>query len=89
MMSMQTYEQHYSHVKSIVVANEDKYTVTDVADIEVDENGPPEHVWSQIAPSTEETRSQSLAEGSELLTEVSEQDLQDNGYYQHKLVVCI
>ena len=70
-----TYEEHCSHVKS---ANEDKYTVADVAAIEVDENGPPEHIWSQIAPSTEETRSQSLAEGSKLLTEVSEQDLQDN-----------
>ena len=65
-----TYEEHYSHTKSIVVANEDKYTVADVVDLEVDENGPPQHVWSKISPSTEETRSQSLAEGSELLTDL-------------------
>ena len=71
-------------MKSLVLANEDKYTK---ADVEIDENGPPEHVWSQIAPSTEETRAQSLAEGGELLTEVSQQDLQDN--YHHKVLVCM
>ena len=30
----------------------------------------------KVTPSTEENRSQSLAEGSELLTEVSQEDLQ-------------
>ena len=74
----ETYKEHYSQVKSLVLANEDKYTKADVENVDIDENGPPEHVWSQIAPSTEETRAQSLAEGSELLTEVSQQDLQDN-----------
>ena len=40
--------------------------------------GPPEHLWNSIAPSTEESRIQSMAEGSEQLTEVSQQDLRDN-----------
>ena len=74
----ETYEQHYTHVKSVVLANESKYSHTSIEDIEVDENGPPEHLWSLIAPSTEASRSQSLAEGSEPLTEVSNEDLQDN-----------
>ena len=65
-------------MKSLLLTNEDKYTKADVENVDIDENGPPEHVWSQIAPSTEESRAQSLAEGSELLTEVSQQDLQDN-----------
>ena len=35
-------------------------------------------MWSQIAPTTEQARAQSLAEGSELLTDVSQEDLRDN-----------
>ena len=73
-----TYEQHYNHVKSLVVANENKYSQTDVDNVDIDEDGPPEHLWSQIAPSTEQARAQSLAEGSELLTDLSQEDLQDN-----------
>ena len=66
------------HVKTIVQTNEWKYTKADIEDLEVDENGPPEHLWNSIAPSTEESRMHSIAEGSEQLTEVSQQDLQDN-----------
>ena len=73
-----TYEQHYNHVKSLVVANENKYSQTDVDNVDIDEDGPPEHLWSQIAPTTEQARAQSLAEGSELLTDVSQEDLRDN-----------
>ena len=39
---------------------------------------PPEHLWSSIAPSTEESRIHSIQEGSEQLTEVSQDDLQSN-----------
>ena len=46
--------------------------------MDVDENGPPEHLWDNIAPSTEEHRLHSIAEGSEQLTQLSQQDLQDN-----------
>ena len=69
-----TYEEHYRHVKTIVQTNESKYTKADIDDIQVDEDGPPEHLWNSIAPSTEESRMQSMAEG----TEVSQQDLRDN-----------
>ena len=73
-----TYEEHYRHVHSTVVANESKYSQADVDDVDIDEDGPPEHLWNYIAPSTQESRLQSLAEGSELLTEVSQEDLRDN-----------
>ena len=73
-----TYEEHYRHVHSTVVANESKYSQADIDDVDIDKDGPPEHLWSYIAPSTEESRSQSLAEGSESLTEVSQEDLRDN-----------
>ena len=53
------------------------YSETDVDDVDI-EDGPPEHLWGYIALSTEESRSQSPAEGSELLTEVSQEDLRDN-----------
>ena len=65
-----SYEAHYRQVCSTVHANESKYTKEDLDDIDVDENGPPEHMWDNIAPSTEESRLQSMAEGSEQLTEV-------------------
>ena len=73
-----TYEEHYRHVHTIVVANESKYSQIDVEDIEVDEDGPPEHVWADIAPSTEEGRSRAHVEGEEQLTEVAPEDLQDH-----------
>lgn len=68
----------YNNVHPIVLANESKYSQADVDNIEADENGPPEHLWSEIAPSTEESRSHSLQEGSETFTELSQEDLQDN-----------
>ena len=74
----ETYEQHYQHVQSIVQANEKKYCNEEVDNVDLDENGPPEHLWSQIAPSTEEARAQALAEGSHVLTNVSQEDLRDN-----------
>ena len=74
----ETYEEHYRHVKTILQTNEAKYTKADMEDAEVDENGPPEHLWNSIAPTTEESRLQSVAEVSEQLTEVFQQDLQDN-----------
>ena len=67
-----TYEQHYQHVQAIVDTNEQKYCSDEVDNIDLNENGPPEHLWSQIAPSTEEARAQALAEGSETLTDVSQ-----------------
>ena len=75
-----TYEEHHRHVGTIVPTNESKYTKADIHDIEVDEDGPPEHLWNSIAPSTVESRMQSMAEGSEQLTEISQQDLRDNEF---------
>ena len=75
MMNMQTtYETHYNHVKSVVLANENKYIEAVVNELDIDQNDPPEHLWNQIAPSTAERRLQSLAEGSESLTEMSQLD---------------
>ena len=73
-----TYQEHYQHVYATILANESKYTLAAIDSIEVDEDGPPEHVWSQIAPTTEQLRAQSVADGAESLTEVSQEDLQNN-----------
>ena len=32
--------------------NDSTYTKADIDDIEVDEDGPPDHLWNSIAPST-------------------------------------
>ena len=73
-----SYEEHYQHVQQIVIDNENKYTQDNIDEIEFDDNQNPEHGWNKLAPSNEESRAQSLAEGSEPLTEVCEQDLRDN-----------
>ena len=73
-----SYEAHYRHVCDTVLTNESNYTNESIDELDVDENGPPEDLWNSLAPSTEEHRLQSIAEGSEQLTEVSQQDLQDN-----------
>ena len=74
----ETYEAHYRHVQAIVHTNEQKYCNSEVDNVNIDENGPPEHLWSQIAPNTEEARARALAEGSQVLTDVSQEDLRDN-----------
>ena len=76
--SYSTYEEHYRHVHDVVQINASRYTQDEVDNIDIDADGPPEHLWSHIAPSTEESRARSLAEGSEQITEVSREDLQDN-----------
>ena len=44
----------------------------------LDENGTPEHLWGQIAPNTEEARAQAMAEGSEVLIDMYQEDLREN-----------
>ena len=65
-------------MQSIVQNHEQKYCHDEVDNVNLDENDPPEHLWSQIAPSTEEARAQALAEGSQVLTDISQEDLRDN-----------
>ena len=76
--SYSTYEKHYRHVHDVVHTNTSRYNQDEVDNIDIDEDGPPEHLWSHIAPSTEESRVRSLAEGFEQITEVSREDLQEN-----------
>jgi len=70
--------QPMNSLHSLVLANASRYSQADVDHIEVNENGPPEHLWNEIASSAEESRSHSLQVGSETLTELSQEDLQAN-----------
>lgn len=63
--------------------NEQMYSHNNVDDIDVDEDGPPEHLWNQTAPSTEETQTRSMVEGSQSLTEVSQKHLNDNADFNN------
>ena len=56
-----SYEAHYRHVCDTVDANKSKYTKEAIVELDVDEEGPPEHLWNNIAPSTEEHRLHSIA----------------------------
>ena len=86
-----TYEEHYRHVQSIVQTHEQKYChdEVDIVNLDVIENGPPEHLWNQIAPSTEEVRAQALAEGSHISTNVSQEDIRDNAELITLPLICM
>ena len=73
-----TYEEHYEQVRSLVLTTEQRYCQSDVEDIEINENGPPEDLWNDIAPSTEENQAHSREEGSQSLNEISQEDLHVN-----------
>ena len=72
------YDEQTDLLKLAIPCMKRKYSQSNVDDIDIDEDGPPEQVWSQIASSTEESSTQSVVEGSEALTEVSQEDLSDN-----------
>ena len=74
----ETSEEHYFHVQSVVLANERKYTQQHVDEIQLSNSGPPQHAWDQLAPDTEANQALNRAEGTQSLTEVSDQDLVDN-----------
>ena len=73
-----TYQEHYSNIRSVVNANESKYTVANVDDIDYDIEGFPEHAWDHLAPSTQEGQVGSNAQGREDLRDMSQEDLLDN-----------
>jgi hypothetical protein len=73
-----SFEEHYDHVITTILTNENKYTVNNVDDLDIDEDGPPEHVWDSVAPNTESERGQQLQQGHQLLTDVTDEDLADN-----------
>ena len=56
-----TYEQHYNHVKHIVTANEQKYTIADIDSTEIDENNVSDHACNQIAPNTKSAHAGTLS----------------------------
>ena len=62
-----SYEAHYRRVCDTVLTNESKYTKEAIEELDVDEEGPSEHLWNNITPSTEEHRLHSIAESSEQL----------------------
>ena len=73
-----TYEEHYNNVKPTVLANENVFTVSDVGDTQVDMDSRPEHVWDQLAPSTQEGQHRACVEGDQPLTEMTDEDLAHN-----------
>ena len=73
-----TYEQHYNSVRDAAVAVEQKYSYANVDDISYDFDGFPEHAWDQMAPSNQEGQLRSMNEGTDNLTDLSQEDLLAN-----------
>ena len=76
------YISHYQHCQELITENEQKYTanledLTDYLHL-FDESGPPQHLWSNIAPTAEQNRIQKQADGYEELTNVDQDDLDAN-----------
>ena len=55
-----------------------KYNEIPDNNAEYNENGPPEHLWAGIAPNTEENRLNALREGEKMLTNLNQDDINDN-----------
>ena len=75
-----SYAEHYHNITAVICENESKYTLEEVDNMEVDEESRPEHAWRQIAPTTEANNAHSAQQGTDTLTEVSEQYLVDNAH---------
>lgn len=51
-----SYEAHHNNRLVEILANERKYTATEIGDVRYDEQNLPQHVWDQLAPGTEHNR---------------------------------
>ena len=80
LVNYETYEERYNHVhvQDVVIDNESKYNEIPDNNAEYNENGPPEHLWAGIAPNTEENRLNALREGEEMLTNLNQDNINDN-----------
>jgi hypothetical protein len=74
----ESYEQHYNNVLRDIIANESKYSKADVDDINIDDANHPQHVWDDLAPGTEHSRLRDSEEGTEDITSVDQDDIDDN-----------
>ena len=79
-----TYEQHHNQVQEIVIPNEAKFNKTLLDEIDIDEIDHPEHIWAEIAPNTEDSELRTLQQNIEALTEMVQQDLDDNTTVLHQ-----
>ena len=63
----QTYQETYEHSINEVTANENRYTNNgksiDEAFQLLQDIGPPQHAWNDLAPNNEDTRAQDEEEG--------------------------
>ena len=73
-----SYQTHYQTVNSAVFENEQRYNQVVHDPHELLESGLPQHLWPDIAPSTEESRLQATMEGTELLTDMAPEDVRYN-----------
>ena len=73
-----SYEAHHNDKLTEILANERKYTATEIGDIRYDEQNHPQHVWDQLAPGTEHNRGLDNDEGQELERDLSQEDIDDN-----------
>ena len=76
------FESHYRDVLDQITANEEKFNenleLIDDAIAQNADNGPPEHAWANIAPETEHRRLLDEVEGSEVLRDMEQEDLDAN-----------
>ena len=61
-----------------MVANEQKFTISNVGDADFDVENRPQHMWDQLSSSTKESRVHSQEESEESLTNTDQQDLTEN-----------
>ena len=82
------FRSHYEDKCAIILANERKYRQNATLVIEVmndlNEHGPPQHGWDQVAPSTAEEQARDEIEGVEEERHIEQEDLDANANLQQE-----
>ena len=84
-----SFKARYDDLSDNVLANEQRYSqnasIIDDAYSWLQQQGPPQHVWDQLAPGTEDQQAQDQTQGVEILTNMDQEDLAANTeLFQHQ-----
>ena len=77
-----TFKARYDDLSDDILASEQRYsqnaTIIDDANSQLQQQGPPQHAWDQLAPSAEDQQARDHMQGVEDLTSMEQEDLDAN-----------
>lgn len=84
-----SFKARYDDLSDDILANEQRYSqnasAIDDAYCQLQQQGPPQHAWDQIAPGAEDQQTRDQIQGVEDLTHLEQEDLDANSeLFQHQ-----